>query len=93
MTWSDGATSISAPGSRAASASGGGQDRGGGVARLGLDQHGAGAMPAAASCSVTMKRKSAPVTTIGGAKPGPDSRRAEAWNRLSSPVRVANCLG
>ena len=50
-------------------------------------------MPISASCSLTMKRKSDPDTTSGGAKPAAAKRRAEAWNRLSVPDRAENCLG
>mgnify|MGYP000557242739 CR=1 FL=1 len=54
---------------------------------------GAGAISTAASCSRTIKRKSAPVITVGALKAAPAKRLAEAWNKLSSPVRRANCLG
>ena len=40
-----------------------------------------GAISIEASCSVTTKRKSAPVTIIGAAKPLPDTRPAVAWNQ------------
>ncbi len=56
-----------------------------------------GSIPAAASCSVTMKRKSELVThhrrRKGGVADQPAQPRAVAWNRLSSPISGANCLG
>ena len=92
-TWSEGATSISASGSVLSSHSAAASTAGAVLRPSGSISTAPGSIPAAASCSVTMKRKSDPVSTSGAAKPGPESRSAEAWNSVVSPVRGTNCFG
>ena len=93
MTWSDGARSMRPPGARSRSQSAAASAAGAVLRPSGSIRMAAGDSSTAASCSVTMKRKASPVTITGAANPGPDSRRAEAWNRLSAPVSRENCLG
>ena len=67
ITWSEGATSINAPGARASSDNAAAQMAAAVFFADGSIRMSAGAISSAASCSITMKRKSAAVTIVGAA--------------------------
>ena len=93
IRWSDGATSARLPGARCSSHKLAASTAGAVLRAAGSMITAAGVMPMAANWSRTTKRNSAEVTITGGANPSPDRRRAVAWNRLSSPTSLENCLG
>ena len=93
MAWSEGQTSIRPSGSVSASFSAAASTAGALLRPSGSISTEPAALPMPASCSVTMKRNSDPVTTMGLANSGSGRRLTEAWNRLSEPSSRPNCLG
>ena len=93
MAWSEGQTSSRASGAVSAALSAAASTAGAVFLPSGSISTVRAARPMPASCSVTMKRNSPPVTTIGAANSGIGSRATAAWNRLVSPISRPNCLG